>query len=116
MARAGANLVGLNCLFDAFICLETLKMMKQSLDASGIKTYLMAQPLGFRTPDAGPWGWIDIPEYPYGRYLLVNPATFPEILSVKVASRYIYMTENARNYIFLTEHFTIYCSVKPQIS
>ena len=66
MARAGANLVGLNCLFDPFICLETLKMMKHSLDASGIKTYLMAQPLGFRTPDAGPWGWIDIPEYPYG--------------------------------------------------
>jgi len=81
MVRAGADLVGLNCLFDPFICLETLKLMKQSLDSKGLKTFLMAQPLGFKTPDAGPWGWIDIPEYPYA----VEPRQITRIEAAKFA-------------------------------
>ena len=40
--------------------------MKKALEAEGLKPHLMAQPLGFRTPDAGPYGWVDIPEFPYG--------------------------------------------------
>ena len=40
--------------------------MKTALEAQGLKPHLMAQPLGFRTPDAGPYGWVDIPEFPYG--------------------------------------------------
>ena len=28
--------------------------------------HLMAQPLGYRTPDAGDYGWATLPEYPYG--------------------------------------------------
>ena len=46
MARAGADLVGLNCLFDPFIMLDCLKVMKQALDDQGLKPYLMSQPLG----------------------------------------------------------------------
>merc|ERR1712185_139000 len=34
MAKAGALLVGVNCLFDPFICLEVLKTMKVALDGS----------------------------------------------------------------------------------
>jgi len=65
MAKAGADLVGVNCLFDPFITLDVLEMMKKSLDAFGLKPFLMAQPLGYRTPDAGHYGWIEIPEFPF---------------------------------------------------
>merc|ERR1711974_424850 len=51
MAKAGALLVGVNCLFDPFICLEVLKTMKVALDAFELTPYLMAQPLGYRVPD-----------------------------------------------------------------
>ena len=66
MARAGAPIVGLNCLFDPFICLETMHLMKEALDAEELKPFLMTQPLGLRTPDAGGYGWITLPEFPYG--------------------------------------------------
>ena len=67
MARAGAPIIGINCLFDPFICLETIKMMKEALDREGLTPFLMAQPLGFRTPDAGRYGWITLPEFPFCR-------------------------------------------------
>jgi betaine-homocysteine S-methyltransferase len=65
MAKAGAPIIGINCLFDPFICLETVRMMKEALDAEGLTPFLMAQPLGFRTPDAGRYGWITLPEFPF---------------------------------------------------
>lgn len=65
MARAGANIVGVNCHFDPFRSIETLKLMKQSLEQNGLKPYLMAQPLGFHDPDAGRQGFIDLPEFPF---------------------------------------------------
>jgi len=65
MARAGAPIVGINCLFDPFICLETVGMMKKALDAEGMTPFLMAQPLGFKTPDAARFGWITLPEFPF---------------------------------------------------
>ncbi|GAB6032249.1 hypothetical protein CHUAL_010889 [Chamberlinius hualienensis] len=65
MARAGANIVGVNCHFDPFQSLETIKLMKQSLDQNGLKPYLMAQPLCFHDPDAGRQGFIDLPEFPF---------------------------------------------------
>jgi len=43
MAQAGAVAVGANCLFDPFINLEVMKMMKVSLDAANLKPYLMCQ-------------------------------------------------------------------------
>ena len=65
MARAGADLVGLNCLFDPFIMLDCMKIMKEALDKEGLHPHLMCQPLGFRDGDAGHFGWVDLPEFPY---------------------------------------------------
>ena len=69
MARAGAPIVGVNCLFDPFICLETLRMMKESLEAECLTPFLMVQPLGYRTPDAGRYGWVTLPEFPFCKNL-----------------------------------------------
>jgi len=66
MSRAGADLVGANCHYDPFVSLETMKKMKQGLDAAGLnKTYLMMQPIAYHTPDAGKQGFIDLPEFPF---------------------------------------------------
>merc|ERR1711982_139924 len=65
MARAGANLVGVNCLFDPFVCLDIIKSMKVALEAFELDPYLMAQPLGYRVPDGGSFGWVEIPEFPF---------------------------------------------------
>ena len=46
MAKAGAHIVGLNCLFDPFILLETMAMMKKALEDQDLHSYLMCQPLG----------------------------------------------------------------------
>ena len=32
----------------------------------GLSVHMMAQPLGYRTPDVGRYGWITLPEFPYG--------------------------------------------------
>jgi len=66
MARAGAHVVGVNCHFDPFISLDTMKLMKAALDKEGIKVHLMVQPLGVWTPDAKKQGFIDLPEFPFG--------------------------------------------------
>jgi betaine-homocysteine S-methyltransferase len=68
MAKAGARVVGVNCHFDPFVSLDALKVMKKGLvDANLLDTtYLMCQPLGYFTPDAGKQGFIDLPEFPFG--------------------------------------------------
>lgn len=86
MAKAGANVVGVNCHFDPFMSLETIQLMKYALDDENLlnkgspkvgkgkqavpshmnrKVYLMCQPLAFHTPDAGRQGVIDLPEFPF---------------------------------------------------
>jgi betaine-homocysteine S-methyltransferase len=68
MAKAGASLVGVNCYFDPFQSLKTLSLMKTGLEAAGLlnkPTYLMAQPVGFMTPDAGFDGYDRLPEFPF---------------------------------------------------
>ena len=59
MARAGANVVGVNCHFDPWGTLAALGKMKAGLEAAGLHhtTYLMCQPLGYHCPDAGRQGW-----------------------------------------------------------
>ena len=32
--------------------------------------HLMAQPLGYRTPDVGRYGWVTLPEFPYGEQIV----------------------------------------------
>lgn len=65
MAKGGADIIGLNCLFDPKNCIETMTLMKEALDKAGIKKHLMAQPLGYRTPDVGNRGWVNIDEFPF---------------------------------------------------
>merc|ERR1712037_959928 len=65
MAKAGADIVGANCLFVPWIGLETLKKMKVALDAFNMSPHLMTQPNAYRCPDCGPFGWLSLPEFPY---------------------------------------------------
>ena len=56
MAKAGADVVGVNCHFDPFVSLKTIALMKDGLEAAGLlqkPVYLMVQPLAYFTPDAG---------------------------------------------------------------
>ena len=48
--------------------LDALKEMKAGLEEAQIldSVYLMCQPLGYFTPDAGRQGFIDLPEFPFG--------------------------------------------------
>ena len=46
MAKAGAQLVGVNCLFDPNILLDVIADMKKALDLHNLHPYLMVQPLG----------------------------------------------------------------------
>merc|ERR1719295_2101837 len=66
MAKAGADVVGINCHFDPFVTLDGLRLMKAAMDAEGIKKHMIAQPLAFHTPDAKRQGFIDLPEFPFG--------------------------------------------------
>ena len=81
MAKAGADLVGLNCFFDPFINLECMKIMKNALEKEGLDPFLMSQPLGFRNPDAGFCGWLNLPEYPYA----LEPRLLTRIEAAKYA-------------------------------
>lgn len=65
----GASIVGVNCHFDPDTCLKTLKLMKEGLVAAKLKAHLMSQPLAFHTPDCGKQGFIDLPEFPFGKIL-----------------------------------------------
>lgn len=65
MAQAGAQLVGVNCLFEPSTLIEVMADMKRALDKAGLKPHLIVQPLGFLCPDGGNFGWINIPEFPF---------------------------------------------------
>jgi len=65
MAKAGADIVGINCHFDPETCLRGMRKMKDALDAAGLKPHLMVQPLAYKTPDACKQGFIDLPEFPF---------------------------------------------------
>lgn len=41
--------------------------MKTALTNAGLNVHLIVQPLGFHTPDAGKQGFIDLPEFPFGK-------------------------------------------------
>lgn len=65
MVKAGADVVGINCHFDPFTCLETIRKMKEGLEKAGLKAHFACQPLAYHTPDCGPQGFIDLPEFPF---------------------------------------------------
>ena len=58
-----------------------MKKMKTALESEKLSPFLMTQPLGFRTPDAGNCGWIDLPEFPY----CTEPRTITRIEAMKYA-------------------------------
>ncbi|RLV98630.1 hypothetical protein DV515_00010646 [Chloebia gouldiae] len=66
LVKAGASIVGVNCHFDPEISIETVRLMKEGLQAAKLKAHLMCQPLAFHTPDCGKQGFIDLPEFPFG--------------------------------------------------
>ncbi|XP_077978407.1 betaine--homocysteine S-methyltransferase 1-like [Glandiceps talaboti] len=66
MAKAGADVLGVNCLYDPDTSIRTMKMMKEALDEAGLKPYLMAQPVGFHTQEVNnnKFGYMHLPEWP----------------------------------------------------
>ena len=66
VARAGAHLVGVNCLFDPPVCLTVMARMKAALEEAGlVSTHLMAQPVGWRVPEGSSFGSPTLPEFPF---------------------------------------------------
>ncbi|CAH1241571.1 BHMT [Branchiostoma lanceolatum] len=67
MADAGADVIGLNCLFDPNTSLKTMELMKTELDKRGLSPYLMMQPLGFHCPEVEneDEGYQMLPECPF---------------------------------------------------
>ena len=59
--------MGINCHFDPMTCVKTVKMMKDAVEKAGLKAHYMVQPLAFHTPDCNCQGFIDLPEFPFGR-------------------------------------------------
>uniref|UniRef100_A0A2K6CR74 Betaine--homocysteine S-methyltransferase 1 n=1 Tax=Macaca nemestrina TaxID=9545 RepID=A0A2K6CR74_MACNE len=66
LVKAGASIIGVNCHFDPTISLQTVKLMKEALEAARLKAHLMSQPLAYHTPDCNKQGFIDLPEFPFG--------------------------------------------------
>ncbi|XP_078580837.1 betaine--homocysteine S-methyltransferase 1-like isoform X1 [Branchiostoma floridae x Branchiostoma japonicum] len=67
MAKAGADVVGINCLYDVNTSLKTVEMMKTALDKAGLSPYLMIQPLGYHCPEVENMleGYFHLPEAPF---------------------------------------------------
>lgn len=68
----GADIVGVNCHFDPKTCVETVSMMKAAVEKAGLKAHYMVQPLAYHTPDCGCQGFIDLPEFPFGKRFLLR--------------------------------------------
>jgi betaine-homocysteine S-methyltransferase len=65
LVKSGADIVGVNCHFDPFVCLKTMKLMIEAVKAANLKAHFISQPLAYMTPDAGRQGFIDLPEFPF---------------------------------------------------
>uniref|UniRef100_A0A8C3WC07 Betaine--homocysteine S-methyltransferase 2 n=1 Tax=Catagonus wagneri TaxID=51154 RepID=A0A8C3WC07_9CETA len=65
LVKAGASIIGVNCRFGPWTSLKTMRLMKEGLQAAGLKAHLMVQSLVFHMPDCGKGGFVDLPEYPF---------------------------------------------------
>ena len=64
------DIVGINCLFDPQMSLETMQHFKSAVSGlrPGIKKpHLMVQANGCNTQDTGRTGWCNVDEMPYGK-------------------------------------------------
>ena len=84
MAKAGADVVGINCHFDPEISVAAVAEIKKGLQAEGITRHLMVQPLGYKTPDVNIQGFIDLPEFPFGKYLYESLVTYASMFCKNV--------------------------------
>ena len=60
-------LVGLNCLFDPFMMLQSFQLMKEGLKKANLDPFMVTQPNGFLTTGLGKCGYNDCPEFPFGK-------------------------------------------------
>jgi len=67
MAKAGADIIGINCMFDINTQLKVMKRMKAALDKEGLHPYLMIQALGWLCPEVEDTveGYVLLPESPF---------------------------------------------------
>ena len=65
LVKAGASVVGVNCRFGPWTSLKTMRLMKEGLQAAGLKALLMVQFQGLHMPDCGKGGFVDLLEYPF---------------------------------------------------
>ncbi|XP_063958959.1 betaine--homocysteine S-methyltransferase 1-like isoform X3 [Lytechinus pictus] len=68
MAKAGANVVGVNCCYDPDTALKTIELMKEALNEAGLENvYLMMQPVGYHAQEIAddPRGYFALPEFPF---------------------------------------------------
>lgn len=68
MAKTGADIIGINCLFDVNTQVKVIKRMKAALDKEGLKPYIMVQALGWLCPEVEEQisGYLTLPEAPVG--------------------------------------------------
>ena len=67
--------------------LATLRQMKAGLEREGLSAHLMAQPLGYHTPDVGRYGWITLDEFPYGESGAWGPS-LPPAMEPRLVTRW----------------------------
>lgn len=67
LAATGADIIGINCLFDPVLSLKTMEYFKQAVDQMEAKKvpHLMVQPIGYHTQDVGLTGWLNTEEFPF---------------------------------------------------
>ena len=73
LVKAGASVVGVNCRFGPWTSLKTMRLMKEGLQAAGLKALLMVQFQGLHMPDCGKGGFVDLLEYPFALEPRVEP-------------------------------------------
>ena len=93
-----------------FVSLQTMRIMKQSLEKAGLYPYLMVQPIAYFCPDAGKQGIIDLPEFPFALEpristrsahnirLLTRSTIILYCLWTSLSSSWSSLTSNLRNY------------------
>ncbi len=75
LCSPGAQIVGVNCHFDPMTCVKAVKLMKEGVEKAGLKAHYMVQPLAYHTPDCNCQGFIELPEFPFGKVFYLKNAT-----------------------------------------
>nr|XP_026689557.1 betaine--homocysteine S-methyltransferase 1-like isoform X2 [Ciona intestinalis] len=67
MAKTGADIIGINCLYDPVVALKTMQRIKSAVDKAGLSPYLMCQPLGWMCPEVEhhKMGHLALHEFPF---------------------------------------------------